>query len=428
MTHTIELKSAAARALERMRASGFDEAQVTAAAMRQDEVNIQRTEPSLLRSTDSRRLMLTGIVDGRRATTDLTDLRDESVRAGVESLLAAARSAPRDPANRVSAGQKASIVQGPQEADVDMLTGKARELIDFCRRSSPRVNIVEAVALHALLRTHTVTTGGSELESQVGHHSMGVFGTAREGTTTSGFAYTGGNTHALDEHASEYFGIAEMMRNLERSIHPRPFGEKFVGEVILTPPAVADFVGWFLGQLCDVQLIAGTSLYRDRVGEAVGSDLLTLRSRFDAPGVAALTSDAFVASPVCVLDKGVLKTLTPSLYASLKTGLPHVPIASGGWEMAAGDTPRDELVAKTKKGALVGRLSMGNPASNGDFSGVIKNSFAIADGEQGHALSETMISGNVAQMLRDVVAVSRERIDTGAFLLPWVRIGGLHFS
>ena len=44
------------------------------------------------------------------------------------------------------------------------------------------------------------------------------------------------------------------------------------------------------------------------------------------------------------------------------------------------------------------------------------------------ALSETMISGNVAQMLKDVLAVSRERLDTGTLLLPWVRIGDLHFS
>jgi PmbA protein len=71
---------------------------------------------------------------------------------------------------------------------------------------------------------------------------------------------------------------------------------------------------------------------------------------------------------------------------------------------------------------------MGSPAANGDFSGVIKNSFAIQHGEVGAALSETMINGNVAQMLRDVLAVSTERIDTGAACMPWLRIGGLHFS
>jgi PmbA protein len=291
------------------------------------------------------------------------------------------------------------------------------------------VIILEAVAAHAVARSHTLTSGGSDLESQVGCHEMGLFGTARDATTTSSFAYNGGTCHELDKgHATEYFGLADMMRALERSIQTRRVDGAFVGDVVLAPLAVADFMGWFLGQLCDTQLIAGTSLYRHHVGETVGSPMLTLRSRFDAPGIVALTSDAFVASPVEVLREGVLKTLTPSLYGSLKTGLKHVPIASAGWELAAGDTAREKMVSDTKRGALVGRLSMGNPASNGDFSGVIKNSFEIADGELGSALSETMISGNVAQMLKDVIAVSRERIDTGAFLLPWVRIGGLHFS
>ena len=52
----------------------------------------------------------------------------------------------------------------------------------------------------------------------------------------------------------------------------------------------------------------------------------------------------------------------------------------------------------------------------------------IACGIVGPALSETMISGNVARMLKDVTAVSAERIDTGGLCLPWLRIGGLHFS
>jgi hypothetical protein len=31
-------------------------------------------------------------------------------------------------------------------------------------------------------------------------------------------------------------------------------------------------------------------------------------------------------------------------------------------------------------------------------------------------------------MLRDIVAVSRDVIDTGATRLPWIRIANLHFS
>jgi PmbA protein len=144
--------------------------------------------------------------------------------------------------------------------------------------------------------------------------------------------------------------------------------------------------------------------------------------------VAALSSDGFVAAPVELLREGRLLTLTPSLYGSRKTGLPHVPVAAGGWELAAGATPLDEMIGAVSRGAVVGRFSMGSPAANGDFSGVIKNSFLIEGGRVGPALSEVMVSGNMTQMLREVAAVSRERLDTGEALLPWVRISGLHFS
>ena len=429
MDHAIELRSAAAKALERMRARGFAAAQVTTVSARQDEVNLALSEPSLLRSTEATRMALVGIVDGRRAATEITDLREEAVQKGIEALHATAQAAPVDEANRVSSGQRARIVQGPQDSDLELLTGKARELLEFCRRETPKVNIGEAVVAHMLTRSHTVTTGGSELDTQVGHFAMSLFGTAREGGKVSGFAETGGTSNELSgRDASEYFGIGELLRNLERSIETRPVEGKFVGDVVLTPEAVGDFLSWFLGQLCDAPLISGSSLYRDRVGQAVASTLLTLRSRFDAPGVAAVTADGFVANPVTILQQGRLETLTPSLYGSLKTGLRHTPVAPSGWEILAGDTPRERMVSDTSRGALVGRLSMGNPAANGDFAGVIKSAFAIDGGKVGHALSETMISGNVAQMLKDVLAVSRERLDTGMWLLPWVRIGGLHFS
>jgi PmbA protein len=198
--------------------------------------------------------------------------------------------------------------------------------------------------------------------------------------------------------------------------------------VVLAPIAVQDLLGWLQAQLSDVQLIAGSSLYHDKVGERIASPLLTLGSRFDAPGVAAISADAFVTPPVQLLRDGVLCTLMPSLYGSRKTGLPHVPTAGDGWALAAGDTPLPQLIGGVARGALVGRLSMGNPAANGDFSGVIKNSFLIERGEVGPALAETMIAGNVARMLQDVRGASRERIDAGQWLLPWLRIEGLHFS
>jgi PmbA protein len=423
------LQDAAEQALALMRQQGFEHAQVDAMATALHELNIAHDEPSLLRSTRQRRLALLGIVDGRKASTELTEFAPETLAARIAALRTDAMAAPRDDANAVSAGQRARIVQGPQQADAALLGDKVAELLAFRARETPTMMVEEGLAKHVLGQRCCLTSGGSELLASVGCYALGVMGSARAGGRVSSFNYTGGSADRLDgQHASALFGIGDMMRATERQVITTPIGAKFIGDVVLTPSAVQDVVGWLLEQLGDTRLIDGSSLYLNRAGQRIASTLLTLKSRFDAPGVAALSVDGFATPPVRIVEAGTLIRVTPSLYASRKTGIAHVPLAASGWEVEAGDTPREQMIAAVQRGALVDRLSMGNPAPNGDFSGVIKNSFAIDGGRVAGALSETMINGNIAQMLRDVAAVSTERIDSGNWLLPWLRIRGLHFS
>lgn len=422
------LHDRAAQALGWLRAAGFDQAQVSASEMALSELNLAHDEPSLLRSTEQQRLGLLGILDGRRASTELSAWDEPSVRAAIAELRAAAEAAPQDAANTVSRGQLARRVQGPLQAEPALLADTLAALLAFRARETPRFSIEEGAAAHRHLRWQLLTSGGSDLSAEAGWLSLSAFGTAREGGRVSSFNHAGGDCHGFAGHPAEaWFGIGDMMRDVSQQVDTQPLGAKFVGEVVLTPAAVTDLLGWLLGQLGDAQLIAGSSLYRERVGQAIASPLLSLASRFEAPGVLPFSADACFTPPVRVLQAGRLETLLPSLYGSRKTGLPHVPVATG-WDMAAGDTPRAELIGQVARGAVVGRLSMGLPAPNGDFSGVIKNSFRIDGGAVGPALAETMISGNIARMLQDVQAVSRERLDTGATVLPWLRIGGLHFS
>ncbi|HUP06676.1 MAG TPA: metallopeptidase TldD-related protein [Caldimonas sp.] len=424
------LRASAERALELMRAHGFEHAQASAARVVRHELNFNFNEPSLMRSTDVERLALSGLVDGRKASTELGEVEGGADLAErIAALHADARAAPQDAAHAVSAGERARIVQGPPEADLRLLADTVAEVLDVRAREAPKMMLEEGLAAHALLEAQTLTSGGSDLACRVGWYEASVMGTARDGQRASSFNHAGGRCHDLrGVPIVERFGIGAMLHDTQRQVDAQPIGASFTGDVVLMPQAVADVVGWLLGQLSDPALIARTSLYRERVGSPIGAPLLSLRSRFDAPGIAAISADAYATAPVEVLSGGRLCTLLPSLYGSRKTGLPHVPTPGGGWELDAGPTPRSEVIGGVPRGSLVGRLSMGHPASNGDFSGVIKNSFAIEHGEIAGALSETMISGNVAQMLKDVTAVSCERIDTGTLCLPWLRIGGLHFS
>lgn len=434
----MNLQDLAEQALEKLKGEGADAAQVSVSRTALTEVNINLSEPSLLRSTTSHKLSLAGLWEGRKASTDLSDFTLDALASAAAALRADAASAPKDVANAVSSDQHALIRRGPRVADLSALTEAARELLEFRSRETPSMTMEECAAMHTFTESQLLTSAGSHLSVDLGSYGLSVFGTARgpgpDGKVhSSSFNYCGGDTDDLrGAPASSRFGIADMMRELTRSVFTRSLAEclggRGVGDVVLTPSAVADLLGWLHGQVSDMALISGSSIYRNAVGDLIASPLLSLSSRFDAPGVAAVSADGFATPPVKLLQDGRLMTLTPSLYGSRKTGLPHVPTAAGGWNLAAGATPLADLLRGVSRGALVGRLSMGSPAANGDFSGVIKNSFAIQGGDVGAALSETMINGNVAQMLREVLAVSVERIDTGATCMPWVRIGGLHFS
>lgn len=428
-----DLQATAEAALDAMRRQGFDDAMVEAAEHALAELNVAHDEPTLMRGALTHKLALTGIVDGRRASTETGDLADEAVQRAVAELFAAARSAPRDDANAVSAGQQATVDKGPDDTDPDALAEAMAELLDWRAAHTPTVSIEEAQTSHHRVRARLLSSRGSALASRVGWYEMGAMATAREGRRTSSFNFGGGQCERLFDPASgaspaERFGLRRIFTELARQVHTRSLAAPFVGDVVLTPAAVESLLAWLRAQVSDLQLIGGTSLYADAVGTPIASPLLTLRSRFDAPGIAPLSADGFVAAPVTLLEQGRLQTLLPSLYAARKTARPHVPTAAAGWELRAGDTPLEALVAGVPHGAVVGRLSMGMPAANGNFAGVIKNSFLIEGGRAGDALAEVMISGNMARMLRDVVAVSRERLDTGTSCLPWVRISGLHFS
>lgn len=424
----MDIRKIADRALNQLTGTGFDEALVAITVSEQDELNIILNEPNLLRSTEDYSLTLSGIVDHRKASMTLTDLNEGAIDNGVNELLDRAKLSPQDEAHTVSENQVKHIDQGPPHPDMDLLATKVEELLSFRASDTPKMNIEEGAATHRRSRTVLLTSKGTALSSDVGAYSLSVFGTASEGDQSSSFNYSGGTANDIaDKHASEYFGLGQMMRETEQQIYTGSFDGNFVGDILLAPTAVSSLLGWLLSQVRDFALIADASVFKNRVGEKIASDKLTLRSQFDAPGHVAYTEDGFIAEPLTLVENGVLNFLLPSHYGSRKTGISHVPNSSG-WSVDTGPAGRDELISEIPKGALVNRLSMGSPGPNGDFSGVIKNSFAISDGKLGQALSETMIAGNMAEMLNNIVDISTEHLDLGGQDFPWIRISGLNFS
>ncbi len=421
-------KKIAETALHCMQAAGFDDSHVSVSISEQDELNLAHNEASLLRSTENYQITLQGLLDGRKASASLTDISDSAIEREVAGLRERVESAPRDEANMVSSGHTAHFEQGPLEADLNLLAEKASEALAFRAEHTPKVTIDEGAVTHRVARSHEVTSRGTALSSTVGCLEIVIMCTATDNGKSSSFNYSGGRANDLAGKATpDWFAIGDMLRDTQNQIETQAIASPFVGEVILAPGAVSDLVDWLLQQLSAQALIAGSSVYRDSVGEQIATSSLSLHSCFDAPGHVPYTGDGFKADPIQLIDNGKLTTLLLDLYGSRKTGLPHKPSTSG-WRIEPGDKSKAGLIDSVKQGALVNRLSMGAPSANGDFSGVIKNSFIIENGQIGTALAETMVAGNMAHMLLNIDGISEEHIDFGGSDYPWLRIPGMHFS
>ena len=156
---------------------------------------------------------------------------------------------------------------------------------------------------------------------------------------------------------------------------------------------------------------------------------MTLHSRpRDLVGGYSVTGDGYEAQNATIVDRGVLKSFLLDQYGSRKTGLARAVTGGGAWVVDAGATPLDAMIRDVKAGVLIARYSGGRPNDKGDFSGIAKNSYYIEDGAIAYPISETMVSGNLASLLTNIVAISSERADFGSGIFPWIRVGGIGIS
>ncbi len=255
---------------------------------------------------------------------------------------------------------------------------------------------------------------------------------AHEGEKASSFFGGGVITDNLDKPFIACGSIETDLENVEKQIETESVEGKFEGTMVLMPGCAGELIGGMLMNFAGEQgLLSGTSPWKEKLGEPIADERLTVSiAPLDERIVCGerYTDEGFPAKNYDIIRNGRLEAFALGLYASNKLGLARAENDSYNMIVAPGDKPLSEIIASIDKGILVGRFSGGQPAPNGDFSGVAKNSFLIENGKIGPALSETMISGNFAEMLFRLRGISREQIQMGIAALPYLAVDGITIS
>jgi PmbA protein len=155
--------TAAQQVLDALRRQGFEHAQVSVADTRAASSTWPTTSPACCAATKSRKLSATGIVDGRRASAEGSDLSADGVARWSTAVdqrpLGAARRGQRS-----VVGPAAAAVQGPARSRPPGPGPGAARLLAWRAEHTPTMMIEEALAAHVRSRWHTLTTGGSVID------------------------------------------------------------------------------------------------------------------------------------------------------------------------------------------------------------------------------------------------------------------------
>ncbi len=387
----------------------------------------------MVRTNRNLSLSVKALKNQKKGTSSVNSGDEASVRQAVADALTAAEVAKEDAAEGLSesAAPKQFSV-GPAAPDKDAMYRRFREFLDEVARKYPTISFDSAGIEHDFSDDLYVNTNGVHYQTRQGGYGFSPMFMSKQGDRSSSFNYFG---VTFREPSSPFLSLgnaAQTLEDTEKQLNTRTLEGKFTGEVIFTPQCFEDLLGSVEGNfLSGGVLIDGTSIWKDKKETQVADGRLTWRSCPRSDEIAwgyFVTGDGYEARNMDIIQGGVLKNFVIGRYAAQKTGLPRSLSDGGCYVVDAGSDCLEDMIGSTGRGLLMNRFSGGAPSSNGDITGVAKNSFLIENGKVTDAVSEVMISGNLARMLADICAVSRERVNSGSSILPWVKIRGIVIS
>ena len=427
------LKKTAQAAVAALQQEGADKAQASVSYTITHEFNVDGGEFSLFRTLFDKSLAMTAIQGGKRGVVAQNRYDEDTIAASAKACLEAAASAqPDENWDFAPVSKNEDFVLGEVKPDTDKLFARCQELMAAVREKFPKIIMEQMIVSHKEIIRAQANSYGVLFSTHQGSYEVMLMFSGHEGDKASSFFGSGVIADSLDKPFLELGSIEKDLGDVEKQIETTGVSGKFEGTMVVTPGCLGSL---FYSLLVDFAgeggLLAGTSPWKDKLGGQVADERITLSlAPLDERIVCGsrTTGEGFRAEDFDVIKDGKLNAFVLGLYASNKLKLPRGKNDSMNVIVAPGDRSIDEIIASIDRGILVGRFSGGAPASNGDFSGVAKNSFLIENGKIGAALSETMISGNLADMLMNLRAISSEQVADGMGVLPYMAFDGITIS
>ena len=425
----------------RARLLGADSADAVLVAGTSLSVARRAGQTEQLERAEGQDLGLRVFVGQQAAIVSATSIDPKGFDLLAERAVAMARVVPGDPfgglAELMAPPEQVDLeLDDGQEPDAETLLARAEAAEQAARSVSGITNTEGGEAGFSRTEIVLVTSAGFAGRVLRSSHSISATALAGEGVGMQRDYDYSSKVHFADLETAEAIGLSAAHRALARLNPTRPKTGKV--SVVFDPRVSSSLLGHFVGAINGASVARGTSLLKDKMGQAVFGAGITIiddprrvrggRSRaFDGEGVPTRTRT--------LIDAGVLQTwlldsrsarqlgLASTGNASRGTGGPPSP-SSTNLYMQNGTLTPAELMADIKEGIYVTELLGGGMNGvTGDYSRGAAG-FMIRNGVIAEPVAEFTIAGNGLEMFATLVPANDLVFRRGTDA-PTIRIDGL---
>jgi PmbA protein len=355
---------------------------------------------------------------GYAVSTELND-RQKLVEAAVETAEFGIRAEFTLPG--ATAYPEIKVFDPAVEAvSLEEMVGLGSELVDTVTKHTPEI-LCDAEVARGTTLIRIVNSRGGELGYRQTGFSLGVQGQLIRGTDMLFVGEGQSSCHPL----SDTRAVTDLvLRQLDLAREKAPIATKPL-PVVFTPNGVASaLVSPLMAALNGKVVLQGASPIGGKLGEQVFDAKLSLHDDptigyrpqshpADDEGTPSQRTPLITRGTVA----GFIYDLQTAALARKKStgnggrhhgGLPS-PTPSA-FTFTAGDTAFDDMVSDIKEGLVIEQL-MGAEQGNilsGDFSGNVLLGYKVESGKIVGRVKDTMVSGNIYQLLKDITAVGSD--------------------
>jgi PmbA protein len=449
---TIDLESLAADVVTQAMQAGASDAEAVIREGDEFSVNVRLGEVETLKESGSRGLGLRAFRGKRTGSASTSDLTAEGIRQLVEGAMALANVTEEDPFNGLPETGEFGSAAGDLHLyfeDVYSLSGPER--IEWARRAEAAALAADPRITNSDGGSFDATTGRKALANSRGF--AGSYRTSYAGVSAAPLAKDADGKMQRDGWWSsarcfahletpEVVG-AEAARRALRRLGARRVPTQRV-PIVFAPETARSLIGSVFDAASGDAIWRDASFLAGKLGESIAESGVTivddntmlLPSGAGGFGSSPFDDEGLPSLRTVVVENGVLRNYLLNTYTARKLGMQSTHnaarglagtpgIGCGNLYLEPGERTPEQIIGDVRAGLYVtGLMGFGTNLVTGDYSRGATGLW-IENGTLTHAVEEVTIAGNLAEMLRNVIAIGNDLRFRGSVASPTMRIDGM---